>query len=422
MTQFIRPRSFIGLTHLACCLSLISCQVQSNSLPPSKPQVNASATSIRASQTPQSASPSPKIQATQIPNNTPTPPLATLNPSISPSSSPSASPVLAASASPSPNIEPSPSASSPFFPLSSEDTKDIDQLFGPPDNSGSELSIEQEQTVYQDLFQSDQSEVEDFVSFELTTDGGALLLGDDLDFSVMALNLLTAPKAWVRKDLRQIKQRVHIKAIDADHLVMRLVRDLKGEFLIERDSTILKLNPGRKKINDRLIKRLDLKRIDGRWKVDKTSSSIVIPSSISLNAQPQIRFVRLSNANTLQEVFKLDNPLKTIAKDQLPNLPANKKLLLEVKLKDLESEFQPTQFVYLHAFNRRLRLNDAGLQGDQQAGDGIYSREVQTPAALSDRMYHLAVDVLPSATMADETADNYQSMIWLIPFKGSSNP
>lgn len=322
-----------------------------------------------------------------------------------------------------PEPEPAPSGSALSSPFESLSTQELDELspFLNEDTADADtqnLSPEEENEIYSELFVGEQPAWEDFISFDLTTDGGALLLTDDSEFQLQSLNLLSAPKAWARKDRRRGARRVRLRRIAPDRVRLWVVQEITGRFLIDRDGTAEKPSPGEKALNERLIQQLELSRGDGRWSIQAASQAVIIPRRREAFL-PRIQAVQVRNAKG-KVLRRLTRPLQPVARHQSPVLVPNTKLTFEAKVSNADSRYGNPQFVYMHAFNRRLRMYDNGRQGDAVAGDGIYSRELETPNADAVTLRHLAFDAIASQTMANESEDNYQAMVWMLHFRSAT--
>lgn len=113
--------------------------------------------------------------------------------------------------------------------------------------------------------------------------------------------------------------------------------------------------------------------------------------------------------------------LFTVA-DEWPTFHPGDLILVETKVSNTDTSYEPTEFVFLHRPGRRHedvpgrvrdRMADDGTLGDQQSNDGIYSR---TYLILNPGRHFAAVDVLNSATFMEEDAP-YNATGWGVPYR-----
>lgn len=108
----------------------------------------------------------------------------------------------------------------------------------------------------------------------------------------------------------------------------------------------------------------------------------------------------------------------------LPIFRAGETVKVEAEVTNTDHGFDPPTFVYLHApINEhafpgphdwiRIFMYDDGTHGDVTAGDGTYTAEWTVQNL---RRHHIAVDVLNSRCLQNQTDDDYNSTTWAVPF------
>jgi len=108
----------------------------------------------------------------------------------------------------------------------------------------------------------------------------------------------------------------------------------------------------------------------------------------------------------------------------LPLFRVGETVKVEAGVTNTDHGFAPPTFVYLHAPVNdhafpdahdwiRIFMYDDGTHGDTTAGDGTYTAE-WTVGNLG--RHHIAVDVLNSRCLQNQTDDDYNSTTWAVPF------
>jgi len=109
----------------------------------------------------------------------------------------------------------------------------------------------------------------------------------------------------------------------------------------------------------------------------------------------------------------------------LPLFREGETVKVEAAVTNTDQGYVPPTFVYLHAPIEehafpgprdwiRIFMYDDGTHGDTTAGDGTYTAEWTVGAF---RRHHIAVDVLNSRCLQNETNDDYNSTTWAIPYE-----
>lgn len=367
-----------------------------------------------------SVAPSLEPVASVLPPPTPQPPEAAPSvepvaqpPVVVPSAAPSSSvvvPSAIASTAPVTPPAPEPTPSSPFVDFEAEDQADLDAIFT-DELTGETPTIQEELEVYDDLFETD-SELTELLGAGLTTDGGPLLF-TTAGFSIQMLT--TLPKAWKRNNRQRIAQRVKLRRIAPGRMSLFVANRLQGEFLIDIDGTQNNPTPGTKPMNERMFRRFELKRTNGKWAVDALSMGVVVPQNPNFATLAKLIGVKAStvNGNTIDST----TPLKPILKTNLPTINSGQTYRFEAKIAPANTPLLPRAFVFLHGFGQRVRMKDNGQNGDQQLGDGVFTAVVTAPAQFNKPNTSVGIDLISTPTMADETSNNYQSINWFTTFK-----
>jgi hypothetical protein len=109
---------------------------------------------------------------------------------------------------------------------------------------------------------------------------------------------------------------------------------------------------------------------------------------------------------------------------ELPLFREGEVVKVEAAVTNTDHGYAPPTFVYLHAPVEehafpgprdwiRIFMYDDGTHGDVTAGDGTYTAEWTVKDFLRG---HIAVDVLNSRCLQNETNDDYNSTTWAIPY------
>jgi len=108
----------------------------------------------------------------------------------------------------------------------------------------------------------------------------------------------------------------------------------------------------------------------------------------------------------------------------LPLFREGETVKVEAAVTNTDTGYTPPTFVFLHApvdehaFPRphdwiRILMYDDGTHGDVTAGDGVYTTDW---TVASFQRHHIAVDVLNSRCLQNETNDDYNSTTWAVPY------
>jgi hypothetical protein len=108
----------------------------------------------------------------------------------------------------------------------------------------------------------------------------------------------------------------------------------------------------------------------------------------------------------------------------LPLFREGETVKVEAAITNTDTGYAPPTFVFLHApvdehaFPRprdwiRILMYDDGTHGDVTAGDGTYTTDW---TVANFRRHHIAVDVLNSRCLQNETNDDYNSTTWAVPY------
>ncbi len=108
----------------------------------------------------------------------------------------------------------------------------------------------------------------------------------------------------------------------------------------------------------------------------------------------------------------------------LPLFREGETVKVEAAVTNTDHGYAPPTFVYLHAPVEehafpdahdwiRIFMYDDGTHGDATAGDGTYTAAWTVK---NFRLHHIAVDVLNSRCLQNQTDDDYNSTTWAIPF------
>jgi hypothetical protein len=281
-----------------------------------------------------------------------------------------------------------------------------------------------------------------------TDDGGEILgdapsaapagAADGLVPAVTADDTATLPIHWGRwrvlphhPPVRTIE---FMSPIESDRVLVKINVKFDGLFLVDRTDDGIR-NPGRKPLRDQVTRYALFRKIwfhpnsttsDSAfgWRLVAVSSSeftMIDPSRQTVS----ISKVELTGATTHVTITDPSALLSLHpAADPFPLFREGETVKVEAAVSNTDQSYAPPTFVFLHVpigdrvfpgprERRRLLMRDDGTHGDTVAGDGVYTAVwlVQDVGR-----HHLAVDVINSRTLQNETDDDYNSTAWGVPY------
>lgn len=283
----------------------------------------------------------------------------------------------------------------------------------------------------------------------LFTDDGGELLGeapsatpagsaDGLAPAVTADSAATLPVHWGRwrvlphhPPVRTIE---FMTPIESDRVLVKINVKFDGLLLVDRSDDGIR-NPGRKPLRDQatryaLFRKIwfhpDRASIDSvfGWRLVAVSPSeftMINPSRQTVSIS-KVELTGAATHVTITDPSALLS-LHPVA-DPFPLFREGETVKVEAAVSNTGQGYVPPTFVFLHVpigyhvfpgprERRRLLMRDDGTHGDAVAGDGVYTAVwlVQDVGR-----HHLAVDVIDSRTLQNETDDDYNSTTWGVPY------
>lgn len=241
---------------------------------------------------------------------------------------------------------------------------------------------------------------------------GALYAGDpgdgepDLESTTDGADL---PVAWGREPTGPARKVITHTYPSRDICEVDFDRLLTGRLYVDRSDDGIR-NPGVKPITDRWHRRSILAREGGDWILQAIS-----PARIGL-ADPDLQSVFIEAITVVvdgETALVVERPDQMLAfPGELPQAGADQTLRVEVRAANEVQDWAPSQWVFLRMNHKRYRMSDNGERGDREAGDGVYTIEVE----VEDPVRRILVDVIDAETLMTEFGDNYDSVAWGIPF------
>jgi len=221
---------------------------------------------------------------------------------------------------------------------------------------------------------------------------------------------------------------------DSGRAVVRITVRFDGWLFVDRTDDGLR-NPGKKPLRDQATRTALFRKI---WfHTDSTSTDSVF--GWRLIAVSPVRFTMTDPARQTVEIHSvtvtapggattITDPTELLSlrggNPSVPVVRTGETVKVEAAVTNTDRSYRPSEFVYLHVpinarpfpgpFDRvRIRMRDDGLGGDATAGDGVYTAQW---AVQDVGRHHLALDVLNARTLQTETADDYNSTTWGLPY------
>jgi hypothetical protein len=221
---------------------------------------------------------------------------------------------------------------------------------------------------------------------------------------------------------------------DSGHALVRINVKFDGIFLVDTTDDAMR-NPGRKPLRDQVTRYALFRKT---WFHPDTTSTdsvfgwrlvAVSPSEFTMidpsRQTVSVSKVELTGATTH---VTITDPTALLSlrsgTDPLPLFREGEVVKVEATVTNTDQGYVPPTFVFLHvpigdrAFptpreRQRILMWDDGTHGDAVAGDGVYTA-MWTVQDLGH--HHLAVDVLNSRCLENETNDDYNSTTWGVPY------
>jgi len=219
------------------------------------------------------------------------------------------------------------------------------------------------------------------------------------------------PVAWGRRRIDPPERTIIIDQ-QGDVAHVTVATQITGELWVDTTDDGVR-NPGSKPFAHTLHRSATYQRSGGGWHLTAIS-----PTDMPLadTTRQNVHIERVTASHAAGVIAEITDPTLELAVDDLPTLRVGDTIVVSAQVAhDPGSEWTPDTFVYLHHDGRRDRMLDDGLNGDEHAGDGIYSHLY----TLSNQVgrHFAVVDALDSATLQNETDDDYAAHGWGIPYR-----
>ena len=222
---------------------------------------------------------------------------------------------------------------------------------------------------------------------------------------------------------------------DSDSAFVKVNVKFDGFFLVDLTDDGIR-NPGRKPLQDQKTRYALFKKI---WfHPDTTSTDSVFGWRLAAVSPIDFEMIDPSRQTvTIHSVtltgerthITITDPSALLSLGRtnglLPLFREGEVVKVEAAVTNTDHGYAPPTFVYLHAPNVdeafpgpsewiRIFMYDDGTHGDVTAGDGVFTAEWTVK---NFRRHHIAVDVLNSRCLQNETNDDYNSTTWAIPYE-----
>ena len=221
---------------------------------------------------------------------------------------------------------------------------------------------------------------------------------------------------------------------DSNHALVKVNVKFDGWFFVDLTDDGLR-NPGKKPLKDQKTRYALFKKV---WfHPDSTSNDSIL--GWRLAAVSPIEFTMIDPARQTVAIHSvtltgaqahvtITDPAALLSLGHstglLPLFREGETVKVEAAVTNTDHGYVPPTFVYLHAPVEehafpgahdwiRIFMYDDGTHGDTTAGDGTYTAEWTVPVF---SRHHIAVDVLNSRCLQNETNDDYNSTTWAIPY------
>jgi hypothetical protein len=221
---------------------------------------------------------------------------------------------------------------------------------------------------------------------------------------------------------------------DSNHALVKVNVKYDGWFLVDLTDDGIR-NPGKKPLRDQKTRYALFKKV---WFHGDSASDdstfgwrLVAVSPIEFTMiDPARQTVTIHSATLTGEHthVTITDPATLLSLGAtaglLPIFREGETVKVEAAVTNTDHGYAPPTFVYLHAPISdhqlsgphewiRIFMYDDGTHGDVTAGDGTYTAEW---TVRNNGPHHIAVDVLNSRCLQNETNDDYNSTTWAVPF------
>lgn len=280
--------------------------------------------------------------------------------------------------------------------------------------------------------------------FEVSFDDGGELLGDGMTpvaagtQSAQTESTAVLPVHWGRwrvpPNHPPVRTITFLTPPDGDRALVKVNVKYDGWFFVDLTDDGMR-NPGKKPLRDQRTRYALFKKI---WfHADSTSTDSVF--GWRLVAVSPAEFIMIDPARQTVNIHSvtltgerthvtITDPATLLSLGHstglLPIFRAGENVKVEASITNADQGFVPATFVYLHApiSDRafpgpldwsRVLMHDDGTHGDATPGDGTFTA---TWTVRNLGRSHIAVDVLNSRCLQNETDDDYNSTTWGVPF------
>ncbi len=222
---------------------------------------------------------------------------------------------------------------------------------------------------------------------------------------------------------------------DSGQALVKVNVKFDGFFLVDTTDDGIR-NPGKKPLRDQMTRYALFKKV---WfHADSTSDDslfgwrLIAVSPVEfamIDPSKQTVTIHSVTLTGAQAHITITDPatllsLRKNADGLLPLFREGETVKVEAAVTNTDHGYAPPTYVYLHAPISehesgdahnwiRILMYDDGTHGDVTAGDGTYTAEW---TVRNFSRHHIAVDVLDSRCLQNETHDDYNSTAWAIPY------
>ena len=262
------------------------------------------------------------------------------------------------------------------------------------------------------IFTTDQEETEETAAYASVSPNTGIQYVSDYYVDAASATL---PVAWFRKKQGAPSRNISINE-QGDTATVTITTNWAGKLYVDR-SRDGRRNPGTKPIADTGIKKAYFEKIYGIWNLKKVTC---VDHNLTNPAKQTVDITQVE-AKTNSQSYIINDPGKLMdIATELPTFAPGTEVKVIVTVTNTAQTWNPPAYVYLHhgmpwARNRKIMYDD-GTNGDEQAGDGKYTR-IYNLDSDSDIYRSVVIDVLDSGCLQNETNDDYNSTAWRIPYK-----
>ncbi|MBI4650399.1 hypothetical protein HY745_03755 [Candidatus Desantisbacteria bacterium] len=223
------------------------------------------------------------------------------------------------------------------------------------------------------------------------------------------------PAHWFRRRNKVENKRIEITVNPEDSTaIVKVEREINADFIV--DTTFdKKFNPGSKPINDLHTHYAKFKKLGKKvWQL----THISLWEKSLQDKESQMVFIKSvkvykydSSGNDSTLVWQADSSSQFFALNEIPELHPGDNIRVEAKVENnSDSPYVPKNFAFLH---------HSEIRRDLMEDTGIFSKKY----TIGDKVgvHFAAIDILNSECLQNQSQDDYNSMVWGIPYRITSS-